>query len=175
MNERTCSMPDCSRPHRSLGLCESHYQRARYKPVPQAERACRECDKTFLSGRPNKRYCTAECQLIASEREWKAKRTQPWDEQRRARYHEREARKRGNGYEHFTRAEIAERDRWTCGLCDELIDRDLNYPNPMSLSLDHVLPLSLGGPHTRANTQAAHLRCNISKGNRAVGEQLALI
>lgn len=37
----------------------------------------------------------------------------------------------------------------------------------MSASLDHVVPLSLGGAHTPENTQASHLICNGRKGNRS--------
>ena len=36
----------------------------------------------------------------------------------------------------------------------------------MSVSLDHIVPLSLLGPHSRANTRAAHLSCNVARGNR---------
>lgn len=140
------------------------------------QRSCKECDTHFVSASHIKRYCSVDCQLVASRREYAANRPPSvWDERRRANQYAREARKRGNGYERFTRAEIAARDRWTCGLCREPIDRSLEHPDPRSLSLDHIVPLSLGGPHTRANTQASHLECNVRKGNRSPGEQLALI
>ncbi len=44
------------------------------------------------------------------------------------------------------------------------IDRLLKYPDPDSLSLDHVMPLARGGEHAIDNVQAAHLRCNVRKG-----------
>ncbi len=62
--------------------------------------------------------------------------------------------------------EVFERDGWVCGICGQLIDPVLKWPEPRSASLDHVLPLAAGGEHTRANTQAAHLICNIRKGAR---------
>jgi len=80
--------------------------------------------------------------------------------------HMRRARKAGAYAERFSPAEIYERDGWICGICDVEIDRELKYPDPMSVSLDHVTPLSLGGPHTRANTRPAHLECNVRRGNR---------
>jgi 5-methylcytosine-specific restriction endonuclease McrA len=44
------------------------------------------------------------------------------------------------------------------------------------VSLDHVIPLSLGGDHSMANTQAAHLDCNTRKQAGSLGpEQLRLI
>ena len=65
--------------------------------------------------------------------------------------------------------EIHERDGWTCGICTEPIDRELSYPDPMSPSLDHVVPLSRGGHHVRTNVQSAHLLCNVIK-NDYIGE-----
>ena len=64
------------------------------------------------------------------------------------------------------RLEVFERDGWICQLCAEPVDRDLAHPHPQSPSLDHALPLSRGGAHTYANTQLAHLRCNLRKGAR---------
>lgn len=59
--------------------------------------------------------------------------------------------------------DIYERDGWTCGICTEPMDRDLRYPDPMSPSLDHIVPLSKGGHHVRDNVQASHLLCNVIK------------
>jgi 5-methylcytosine-specific restriction endonuclease McrA len=56
-----------------------------------------------------------------------------------------------------------------------MVDPRLRHPDPMRVSLDHVIPISKGGSHTYANTQCAHLLCNIQKNNRGAGEQLALI
>ncbi|HNA98897.1 MAG TPA: HNH endonuclease signature motif containing protein [Marmoricola sp.] len=61
---------------------------------------------------------------------------------------------------------IYERDNWICGLCHELIDRELKYPDMNSVSLDHIIPLAANGTHTSENVQAAHLNCNIAKGAR---------
>lgn len=57
---------------------------------------------------------------------------------------------------------------WTgvCGICDRPMDASLVWPDPFSKSIDHIMPLSLGGTHERHNLQWAHLRCNISKGAR---------
>lgn len=45
----------------------------------------------------------------------------------------------------------------------------------MCPSLDHVIPMSKGGAHSYANTQLAHWLCNVTKGNRGGGEQLARV
>lgn len=68
--------------------------------------------------------------------------------------------------ERIGRDEIGDRDGWICGLCEEAVDQDLRYPDPMSGSLDHRVPIVAGGRHTRDNLQLAHLGCNLSKGAR---------
>lgn len=72
----------------------------------------------------------------------------------------RRARKAGANCESFRTLDIYERDGWICGICEKPVDRELRYPDPKSASLDHVVPLSLGGDHTRANVRLAHLKCN---------------
>lgn len=71
----------------------------------------------------------------------------------------RRARQRGVRVESFTRLEIAERDNWSCHICGGPVTQD-------NWSLDHLLPISLGGPHTRENVALAHHVCNARRGNR---------
>lgn len=66
----------------------------------------------------------------------------------------------------FRHNEVFERDSWVCQLCGGPVDRSKIFPHPDSPSLDHVVPISRGGEHSRANAQCAHLSCNIKKGNR---------
>lgn len=66
--------------------------------------------------------------------------------------------------EPYTLAEIAERDGYCCQLCRAPVDMDVPWPDRWSPTIDHVLPLALGGDDTRANVQLAHLACNSSKG-----------
>jgi len=80
--------------------------------------------------------------------------------------HERRVRTNREGSEKFDPLEVYERDRWICMLCGRQVDKDLRWPDEMSPSLDHNVPLVAGGMHTRANCQLAHLICNIRKGGR---------
>lgn len=80
--------------------------------------------------------------------------------------YQRRAERWGVEFEVFSRAEIFDRDGWVCGICSEPIDRDLLHPDPMSVSLDHIIPMSKGGGHVPLNVTCAHLFCNLSKGNR---------
>lgn len=64
------------------------------------------------------------------------------------------------------------RDQPICWLCGQAIDRLLPWPDPMSASVDHVVPLAMGGsPTDVANLRAAHLRCNSARGKRAPVER----
>lgn len=52
----------------------------------------------------------------------------------------------------------------TCYLCGEAINAGLAHPDPMSKSLDHILPLAKGGAHAQENLAWTHTRCNVRKG-----------
>ncbi|MFY1686497.1 HNH endonuclease [Plantactinospora sp. WMMB782] len=99
-----------------------------------------------------------------------------WKVYGRKHWHIRRARKLSRPVEKFSASEIFERDGWRCGICGAKIRRSLAHPHPMSVSLDHKVPLSKGGAHTRANCQAAHLRCNLRKKDAVApaGEQIPL-
>ena len=63
-----------------------------------------------------------------------------------------------------------------CYHCDQRIDVTKSSPHPKSLTLDHLVPLALGGDHSYANTVASCWDCNCSiKGVRPIGEQLKLV
>jgi 5-methylcytosine-specific restriction endonuclease McrA len=77
--------------------------------------------------------------------------------------------------ESIDRWEIGDRDGWRCGICRRRIDKTKDWPDPRSASLDHVIPLSEGGPHVRSNVRIAHLDCNMKRGDRGGNEQLTLV
>lgn len=60
--------------------------------------------------------------------------------------------------------EVFEADDWICQLCFRPVNRRLRQPNWWCATLDHIIPLSMGGTHTRDNVQLAHKRCNEAKG-----------
>lgn len=95
-----------------------------------------------------------------------------WAEARKVRQsnvrHVRRARIAGAAGEPVDSAAIYRRDANECQICGEPIDMAARFPHPLSPSIDHVQPISKGGSHTYENVQAAHLRCNMSKGNREV-------
>ena len=90
-----------------------------------------------------------------------------WNPARAARRKARDALTRGAGTaEVFEYREIFDRDSWVCGICETAVDPALAWPDPMSFSLDHIVPLSLGGAHIRTNVRCTHLVCNVRKGAR---------
>jgi 5-methylcytosine-specific restriction endonuclease McrA len=63
-------------------------------------------------------------------------------------------------------AEVHARDGWMCRLCGLPIDPEVAWPDPMSASVDHIVPLSRGGSHSMSNVQSAHLSCNSRKADK---------
>lgn len=90
---------------------------------------------------------------------------QPWNDRRRNNAQARRARMLGarTGGSVFL-ADVRERDGDGCALCFDPIDFSLAFPHPLSKSVDHIIPLSKGGPHDPSNCQLAHLICNTAKG-----------
>lgn len=63
---------------------------------------------------------------------------------------------------------IKVRDRMTCCICGKKVsERDF--------SLDHTIPLALGGSHSQENLRVAHLRCNQLKGAGRLPVQMVLL
>lgn len=49
---------------------------------------------------------------------------------------------------------------WTCWLCSDRIDPALSNPDPLSATIDHIVPLEQGGEHSYLNIRPAHKICN---------------
>lgn len=58
----------------------------------------------------------------------------------------------------------------TCCLCGEQIDDTLKSPDPMSLTLEHLTPISRGGRHDIDNINFTHRACNTKKGSKSLTE-----
>jgi hypothetical protein len=56
------------------------------------------------------------------------------------------------------REAIFERDGWLCGICGERVAR-------RQATLDHIVPISLGGAHEPSNVRLAHSLCNSRRGD----------
>ncbi len=70
---------------------------------------------------------------------------------------------------------VFDRDLWTCQICGGKVNRKASVPHHKAPTIDHIVPLSVGGNHTMINVQCAHFICNSRKGNRAARDQLRLL
>jgi len=61
------------------------------------------------------------------------------------------------------RKEIFERDKWTCFYCGERV-------TPENVTLDHYMPQSKGGKHTKDNLKTTCIMCNSIKSGKAYEE-----
>lgn len=59
---------------------------------------------------------------------------------------------------------VFDRDKGICGICRGLVERNGRW------EIDHVIPISKGGPHSYANVQLSHPSCNRAKGARLPSE-----
>lgn len=159
---------------------EAQKAKAAYKAAKAAERAaereavqrtrrlerqkklrkfCPICKKVFISKSIDRVYCSQKCasRVYSSNAE-----------------HRRRLLTHDNGcYEPgLSWRKVFSRDKGICYLCGKAVDTadftmrgnvfiaGANYP-----SIDHVIPLSLGGTHTLDNIRLAHCWCNTIKSN----------
>ncbi len=63
---------------------------------------------------------------------------------------------------------LFDRDNGICGICGKAVKRSGER------SIDHIIPLSMGGHHIWSNVQLAHLKCNMGRGAGRYPSQLKL-
>ena len=158
----------CCDEHRRLMACE----RTRQWNLTNADRRAHRLRSTLLERRRayREKYAQdAEFRAVELARAL-SRRHSPL---RRAREALRSALVRGAPYgDQFDPWEVFERDGWICYLCSELVDPNATQ-RMRRPSLDHIVPCSKGGPHTRENTALAHVWCNCSKHARDLADFLA--
>jgi hypothetical protein len=151
---------------------------------------CEQCGEPFKSRRNGHsptgwtRYCSRAC-VSRARGGTPGRKRKNWadlsEETRHKRRQKARARHRnrqltGDG---VTDEQILERDRWMCRMdtCiygSRRINPKRKYPDQRSASIDHIVPLALGGDDTAFNKRAAHLGCNMARGTGRPGEQMTL-
>ena len=127
---------------------------------PEAKEKKRELDRVYHAKTreaDNRRklddYYADPQRVVDRNREWR--KLNP--EKVLAKNQRRRASKAKVVVENVAPSAIYERDAGICQLCKKPVERE-------KMTLDHVVPLSKGGPHTFGNLQLAHRSCNSSKG-----------
>jgi hypothetical protein len=128
----------------------------RPKPPRQLDKVCAWCTRPFTATTIRQRFCSIAHQSIA-----KSKR--------------RKQRLRGAQGELPSLWEVYRRDGGRCGLCHLRVRRTFRWPDRRAASLDHIVPLSLGGKDDAKNVQLTHLGCNMAKQAKPCGSQLRLV
>ena len=138
---RVCSVEGCDKKFLCKNMCKKHY------------------DSFMKDNKIRKAKITLYRQ--------KYKQTEKGKEQRRKDREKRRAKeKNAVVIGSFTNKEIFLRDYFICSICGLPVDQTLVFPNKLSASLDHSVPLSKGGEHSSQNVTCTHLTCNVRRGNR---------
>lgn len=124
-----------------------------------SEKECLNCGKKFIGRDDRAKYCCKACQAEASHKVHDAKR--------------RSRLRSAIIDDDITLPKLIERDNSICYICGEPIDLNdykivngRKKPLKMYPTMDHVIPLIEGGPHSWDNIKLAHLHCNAAKGAR---------
>lgn len=57
-----------------------------------------------------------------------------------------------------------------CAICGKPVDKKIKSPDPMSATIDHIIPLTKGGSNELDNLQLAHRCCNLVKSDKVYGK-----
>lgn len=93
-------------------------------------------------------------------------------EKKRSSWRRRQAKRLQNDFEKYTEKQVLEKYGNLCHICNKEIDLTAPRRSGMGenweagLHIDHLIPVSEGGPDTLNNVRPAHGLCNIRKGNR---------
>lgn len=175
-----CAVDGCDEPRRKFDWCQRHAALAKRNGMPQGKyewpakrEDCAACGDPVPQGQ--RQFCSDACQRAASRSDWKARTcvqcgalldvsrvsgrftpgSRSWvcDECRRPRRHTRD----------YAVMLLAHYRGTDCGICGEPVDLTVRFPDRRCASVDHTVPVALGGADDGANLQLAHFGCNARK------------
>lgn len=184
-----CKVEGCVEPYRSEdGYCSRHKALVRrygkpegeYEWTPKADKyTCVVCGTTFTESNGRRKHCSNNCQVLDSTYQGNtptldfdcAMCGQHFKRNRKDALHQRSDKKlcdrcrlAKNGRHRSSPGALALRDGPDCGICGEPVDMMLKHPSMMRGSVDHIIPVALGGAvDDPKNLQLSHLRCNVTK------------
>jgi 5-methylcytosine-specific restriction endonuclease McrA len=187
-NTRTSAAPEkrlcqtCRRSRSKDTSQESEKAKYAVRKAAVSPRPCAQCGVDFTpcpNGRGQKppRTCSLSCgqrlRWTEGRTPWGARipegqRSQATTDRWQRKNRRRRALKRGAAHEPYSLAEIAERDGNQCGICGWGVPMSLRCPHLLAPTIDHIVPIALGGDDTPVNVQLAHFTCNSRKGARVL-------
>ena len=142
----------CSRAHKER--MQQFRRNKRKRSVKNLHvKECPGCKSNFTTSNSIKVFCSEHCQK--------------WHREQFRRERDKEFR---NAVNPSFKRRVYFKSHGFCGICNEYIDLRLAHPDPMSFSIDHIIPRSLGGTHSFTNLQAAHLGCNAKRGIKPLNQ-----
>ena len=134
--------------------------------MPRFARHCDDCGAGYV-GVNNSRRCDACSEARRKEQERLSRNRRGHGIADRARRH-------GVHREVVNRVKVYDRDKYRCVYCKCKVKSNDSMRNDMA-TLDHVIPLHLGGEHTYSNVVTACFGCNSRKSGAIIeGSQVSL-
>lgn len=145
--------------------CRKAFERNRYyenfvsvaETNPEVTKKCARCGKKFTANYYATRriYCSKRCMTRATKRANNYQRAKLFGVKRKK----------------FSELRILKRDGWKCYICGVHTPQELRGTfEDNAPEIDHVIPMSKGGPHTPDNVRCCCRKCNIAKSDRTLKE-----
>lgn len=136
---------------------------------------CKACGKEYDTAYKDRDvYCSRECSFNDDDAAWREKLMEDRVSLIRNGGHIRRARRFGVKYERINIVDVFKRDGWICYLCGVETPKELRGTHEDNApELDHVIPLSRGGTHTKDNVRCSCRKHNMLKGSMTEAEFIA--
>lgn len=165
--------PDCGRrvekTPRRVFCPHCAHDRARAGVWRQGVKLCSDCGVPIPVYKGSGNVCKECAERLHREREREYRRRTGMGN------HRKRARVYGVEYEPLSKRKVFERDGYRCHICGRKTNPRARVNTRRYPTIDHLIPMSLGGGHTYENVACACFECNSLKSAGCTGEQLILV
>lgn len=131
-----------------------------YDPVEKVNKICSICKGLFTTTYRNSTFCSDSCREEG---------TKINNNERKS--HRRRADKYGSFYQKLNRHKVFKSDNYKCQSCGvRCLKSKIGTNHRREPTLDHIIPISKGGPHSYNNVQTLCRKCNNKKSNKIAGQ-----